>query len=104
MDDAALAVVENLVFADAVQNGRTHGLKPGEIRERETRSEGGHRIVEFDGGENASFVDLFNRPARRAIFKSPAEYEQISRDNSLARIDEIIRYRPPLSAPRVMFV
>ena len=38
----ALGVIETQIYADAATNGRTHGLKPQEIRERVTESGGGH--------------------------------------------------------------
>jgi hypothetical protein len=96
MPDDALSAVEPMIFADAIKHGRTHDLKPGEFRERVVPSEGGHRIIEFDAAEGAHFVDLFNRPARRAKFRPHSEYDQLSRDAQLARISEIAR------APRIV--
>jgi hypothetical protein len=94
MPDDALAVVEQQIYADAVANGRTHGLKPHEIRERLTESGGGHKVIEFYGGEEAHFTRQFSRPPRLGVLKSQAEYTQMSRDANMARIDQIIRQRP----------
>jgi hypothetical protein len=93
LPDAALAAAESQIYADAPK-GRTAGLRPTEIRERVMTDSSGHRVVEFDGGEDASFVKQFSRPAMRAVLKSSGEYSQMSRDVNMARINEIIRHRP----------
>ena len=94
MDANVLPIVEKQVFADAVANGRTHGLKLHEIRERVTQSGGGHKVIEFDGGSEAHFTQQFARPPRFASFRSDQEYRAMSRDAHLAKIDQIIRQRP----------
>jgi hypothetical protein len=105
IEETALPIVESQVYQDAVANGRTHGLKPTEIRERVTVSGGGHRVIEFDGGPDAHFVQQFARAPRIGILKSQAEYAQMSRDAQMARITEIVRYgqRPTVQAPRAGF-
>jgi hypothetical protein len=103
MRDDALTAVEGQIYADALENGRRHGLRLGEFRERVVQNSTGHTIIEFDGAEGTHFVDQFNRRAPRAEFKSPSEYTQMIRDANMARIDEIIRYRAPLHAPRAAF-
>ena len=90
----ALGVIETQIYADAATNGRTHGLKPHEIRERVTESGRGHKVIQFDGGEEAHFTRQFSRPPRFGVLKSQAEYAQMSRDANMARIDQIIRQRP----------
>jgi hypothetical protein len=103
-DAGALDVAETQVFADAIANGRTHGLKPYEIRERVTTGHGGHKVIEFDGGPDASFVRQFSREPRLGIFKSHAEYAAMSRDAQLSRIGAIVHeYRPAMAAPRSSF-
>jgi hypothetical protein len=94
LGDDALGVIETQIYADAATNGRTHGLKPHEIRERVTESGGGHKVIDFDGGEEAHFTRQFSRPPRFGVLKSQAEYTQMSRDANMARIDQIIRQRP----------
>ena len=104
MDDSVLPIAEKQIYADAVANGRTYELKPGEIRERLTESGGGHKVIEFDGGEDTHFTEQFRRPPRFGQLKSQAEYAQMSRDANAARIDQIIRgYQRPIfrrRAPR----
>ena len=94
LPDDALNVAETQIYADAAIHGRTHGLRADEIRERVTESGGGHKVVEFDGGPGAHFVQQFRREPRRAVLKSMEHYAAMSRDTNLARINEIIRHRP----------
>ena len=94
MDASVLPIVEKQVFADAVANGRTHGLKPYEIRQRVREDASGHRVVEYDGGPGAHYTRQFTRAPQLATFKSDAEYRAMSRDANMARISEIIRQRP----------
>ena len=105
MPDEAFKIASEQIRADALEHGRFAGLRPGQIRERETRGHGGHKVIEFDGGADAHFVDQFARPIYRGIFKSPAEYAAMSRDANAARIDTIIRgyQRPLVQAPRAAF-
>ena len=103
-DEAALAAIERQIFADAVANGRTFGLKPHEIRERVSEGHGGHKVIEFDGGSEAHFTHQFSRPGRLGSFKSQAEYAAMSRDAQLSRIGAIVHeYRPTMTAPRAAF-
>ena len=93
-DDAALTAIEEQIFADAVANGRTYGIKPDEIRARERTDGSGHKVIEYDGGSRASYIRQFSREPPLAIFRSRAEYEAMSRDANLQRINEIIHQRP----------
>ena len=74
INDDALGVIETQIYADAASNGKTAGLRPTEIRPIENRSPAGHTETTFVGGENASFIKQFARPARRAVFADQAEY------------------------------
>jgi hypothetical protein len=105
MPDNAFAVAASQVLAEAVKSGPTAGLKPGEIREMPSESHGGHKVIEFRGGENSSFIKHFTRPARRAVFADHAAYAAMSRDAQLSRITELARYgqRPIVQAPTPRF-
>ena len=103
LPDDAFAIAARQIRADATENGRTHGLQAREIRERRGVTDAGHNTVEFVGGDQAHFTQYFARPARRAIFKSQQEYNELSRADSLARISEIVRSRPIVQAPRAAF-
>lgn len=100
--DDALNVIEPLIFADAIANAATHGLKPDEIRVVEKIGEGGHREREYAGGERAHFSREFRPPLRFARLRSQSEYKSMARDSALRNIGEIAR-RPPLNAPRAAF-
>ena len=105
MRDDVFAIAQEQVRADAIANGRTVGLQPMEIQERVGRTPGGHTQVEFVGGEHASFINTFRRPARRALFKDQTEYRQMADSAQLSRITEFARYgqRPIVQAPRAAF-
>jgi hypothetical protein len=102
MRDDVFAIASEQVRADAISNGRSHGLQPTEIRELPSTSLSGHRQIEFVGGENASFIKHFARPVRRAIFKSQEEYTAMSRDATVASIANAY-HRPTVHAPRAAF-
>jgi hypothetical protein len=103
-DDKVFEITSQQIRADAIANGRTHGLQPLEIRRRVREDASGHRVVEYDGGPRASYIRQFTRPPQLAIFKSEEEYRAMSRDANLSRINEIVRtLRPPLQAPRAAF-
>ncbi len=102
LDDVALDVIEQQIFADAAANSKTHGLKPGEIVPRKSAELDGHVRVDYVGGEGAWFGHLFTRPPQRALLKSQGEYDAMTRADQLSRISEIIRHRP-VPAPRVTF-
>jgi hypothetical protein len=105
MPDDAFAIARDQIYADAAQNAKTHGLKPGEIRELPTVSDGGHRVIEFVGADGTHFTEQFSRPPRRVMLKSQQEYSQMTRDAQLSRITEMVRYgqRPTVQAPRAAF-
>jgi hypothetical protein len=94
LPNGAFAIARDQIYADALANGRTHGLKPHEIRERVTQSSGGHKVIEFDGGAEVHFTQQFTRPPRFGTLKSDPEYRAMSRDANLTRIDQIVRQRP----------
>jgi hypothetical protein len=75
----AVQIAEGQVFADALKNGRTAGLVPGQIRERVTTGHGGHKVIEFDGVD-AHFTQAFSRAPRVGVFKTQNEYAAMSRD------------------------
>ena len=103
-DETALSVIERQVYADAATHGRTAGLKPLEIRELQSTSPGGHRQIEFVGGEEAHFTRQFSREPRLGVFRPREEYEAMSRDAQLSRIGAIVHeYRPTMAAPRAAF-
>ena len=102
-DETALTAIEGQIFADAVANGRTYGLKPHEIRQRVIPSAGGHTIIEYDGGPDASFIRQFAPAPRLGVFRPREEYERMSRDANLARIEEIVRQRPTPQPMRTGF-
>ena len=103
-DETALSVIEQQVYADAARNGRTAGLKPLEIRERVSEGHGGHKVIEFDGGEEAHFTRQFSRDPRLGVFRPREEYEAMSRDAQLSRIGALVHeYRPTMAAPRAAF-
>jgi hypothetical protein len=105
INDDALGVIETQIYADAASNGKTAGLRPTEIRPIENRSPAGHTETTFVGGENASFIKQFARPARRAVFADQAEYARMARDAQISRITQLARYgeRPLVQAPRATF-
>ena len=93
LKDDALDAIEPQIYADAISN-RTYGMRPGEIRPRETITASGHRAIEYDGGDLSWFGRQFHREPRRAVLKSMEQYAAMSRDVNMARIQEIIRHRP----------
>jgi hypothetical protein len=105
LPDGAFAVAADQIRADAIKAGPTAGLAPGEIREAPSESHGGHKVIEFRGGENSSFIKHFTRPARRAVFADHSAYAAMSRDAQLSRITELARYgqRPIVQAPTPRF-
>ena len=90
-DQNALRIIEDQVTAAARRNGPTFGMKDGEIKAVEKSSGGGHKIIEFVGTENTSFVEQFKRPAPRAILKTQDEYNRIHTNNLLARVTQRIQ-------------
>jgi hypothetical protein len=106
MSDDAFAVASSQIRADAIANGRTAGLRPGEIKQVETQSSGGHRIYEFVAvPDTAHFTQAFSRTARIGVFRERSQYEAMSRDAAMAKLSSQVEhaYRPPLSAPRSAF-
>jgi hypothetical protein len=89
-DQNALRIIEDQVTAAARRNGPTFGMKDGEIKAVETSSSGGHKVIEFVGTENTSFIQQFKRPAPRAILKTQDEYNRIHTNNLLARVTQRI--------------
>ena len=100
--DDALEVVESQIFADAVENGRTHGLMARQIRPMKSRTDAGHAAVDYVGGPEASFVRQFERPARRAVFKTHEEYNAMTRTATMQQITNAY-HRPAMAAPRAAF-
>jgi hypothetical protein len=88
--EPALAGIEREIFADAARFGPTFGMRDGEIKAVETSSSGGHKIINFVGTENTSFIEHFKRPAPRAILKTQDEYNRIHTNNLLARVTQRI--------------
>ena len=91
-DEAAFTAIEGQIFADAVANGRTYGLEPHEIRQRVIPGSSGHTVIEYDGGPDASFIRQFAPAPRLGVFRPREEYERMSRDANLARIEQIVRH------------
>jgi hypothetical protein len=89
-DHNALRIIEDQVTAAARRNGPTFGMKDGEIKAVETSSSGGHKVIEFVGTENTSFIQQFKRPAPRAILKTQDEYNRIHTNNLLAKVTQRI--------------
>ena len=104
MDERALAAIEPMIYADAVANFQSLGLRADEIKPIAKR-ENGHDTVTFIGGKNAHFIKTFSRDVRRAQMKSPDAYNAMSRDANLSRIEEVVRsaHRPIVQAPRASF-
>jgi hypothetical protein len=104
-DAGALDTIEAQIYADARKFGRTADLKPGEIRERHSTTGGGHRVIEFDGGEGAHFTQEFRRLPRFGLFKTEREYHEISKNNMLSKITSIVPgwARTLVGAPRAGF-
>ena len=104
MDERALAAIEPMIYADAVANFQSLGLRADEIKPIPIR-ENGHDVVVFIGGKNAHFIKTFSRDVRRAQMKSPDAYNAMSRDANLSRIEEVVRsaHRPIVQAPRASF-
>jgi len=67
LPDGVFAHASAQIRSDAVKNGRTYGLRPGEIRQRTSTSGGGHTVIEFDGID-AHFTEQFRRPPRAAVW------------------------------------
>jgi hypothetical protein len=104
MPDEAFQIARDQVLAEVAANAKAHGLKSTEIRELPSSSNAGHWVVEFAGGENAWFGNVFRRTPRLAVFQQPEAYAAMSRDGQLARVSEVVRtMRPPMQAPRVGF-
>ena len=84
-DETALKAIERQIFADAVANGRTFGLKPHEICERVTKSPGGHKVIEYDGGHGREL-----HPSVRATRRESAAS---GRRQNTRRCPEMLRWR-----------
>jgi hypothetical protein len=89
-DQNALRIIEDQVTAAARRNGPTFGMRDGEIKEVETSSSGGHKVINFVGNENTHFTQHFQRPAPRAILKTQDEYNRIHTNNLLAKVTQRI--------------
>jgi predicted RNase H-like nuclease (RuvC/YqgF family) len=87
---AALDAIEGQLTDAARKRGPTWGLRDGEIKAVEKSSGGGHKIIEFVGTENTSFIQQFKRPAPRAILKTQDEYNRIHTNNLLAKVTQRI--------------
>jgi hypothetical protein len=103
--DDVLPIAESQIYADAIANGRTAGLKGRELREHIGRTTAGHTEVTFSGGPEAHFVRAFERPARRAILPTAEECTKMVQTAAMQRVEQIFRYgqRPTVSAPRAGF-
>jgi hypothetical protein len=84
----ALDAIEGQLTEAACRNGPTFGLRPTEIKQIETSSGGGHRIISFVGGPEAHFSQQFGFPAFRAKFHSPETYHTMTKNNLLSKITE----------------
>lgn len=105
LSDSVFEVARKDIYADAVANGRTFGLRPGEMREID-RSNGVHRITEFVGDpDTVWFGSVFTRPPKKAQFFDRDSYMRMSRDANAARVEEIIRgyQRPQVRVPAAAF-
>jgi hypothetical protein len=104
MPDDAFQIAREQIYADAIENAKSYGLKARELKAIPTRSASGHESVEWVGGPEAWFGKQFAREPRRAVFADQATYSAISRDANLARVAEVVRtVRPPMQAPRAGF-
>lgn len=85
-DDAIDKIVWPQVLSEARAFGESNeSVPPGEVRMVE-RMDGGHKITEFKGSRH--FVTEFAQRPRKAIFRSRAEYAEMSRDAQLHRLAE----------------
>jgi hypothetical protein len=103
-EENTLNHVEQQLFEAARKNGKTYGMRDGEMRQVE-KNEAGRHTIEHVGGPLAWFGRTFQRPAPRAQLHSPEHYHAVSRNNILARITDRIPgwMRPTVSAPRSTF-
>ena len=101
-DETAWSVIETQIRADAIQHGRTAGLAARQMRPIEGRTAAGHTQIEWVGGPEASFVNQFRRPARRAVFHSPEAYADMSRTSTMQQIVNT-GIRPVAHSPRAGF-
>lgn len=94
MSDDVLAIAGPQVRADAIANGKTAGLRPGELREI-TKNNGGAVISEFIGDPDTTwFGQTFTRRPAIARLKSHAEYADMARTDAMRQVSEVIRHRP----------
>ncbi|HEY5204308.1 MAG TPA: hypothetical protein VIJ63_06895, partial [Roseiarcus sp.] len=73
-----------------------------QMRPIEGRTAAGHTQIEWVGGPEASFVNQFRRPARRAVFHSPEAYADMSRTSTMQQIVNT-GIRPVVHSPRAGF-
>jgi hypothetical protein len=98
----ALPIAEQQIYADAATHGRTAGLRAREIKPITSRTAAGHTQTEFVGGEEAHFVRAFERPARRAAFLKPDQYQSMSNATTMQGLVNVGR-RATVESPRASF-